>query len=111
MWRGSGRCLNVREGCAHQIPKGFSHFGLPLLFRCDSPDMELARLDDHVLGACIRRLPVHPRPFATATRAGKRLQQAVEVAQVLQDYMVAEVAQVDLEKVDVIQLIVIQHHL
>jgi hypothetical protein len=34
-----------------------------------------------------------------------------EVAQVLQDYMVAEVAQVDLERVDVIQLIVIQHHL
>ena len=40
----------------------------------------LSRLDDHVLGLCVRRLPVHPRPFAVTARAGKRLQRAVEAA-------------------------------
>ena len=40
----------------------------------------LSRLDDHVLGLCVRRLPVHPRPFATTARAGKQLQRAVEAA-------------------------------
>ena len=38
----------------------------------------LNRLDDHMLGLCVRRLPLHPRPFATAARAAKRLQRAVE---------------------------------
>ena len=43
-------------------------------------DHLLSRLDDHMLGVCVRRLPVHPRPFATTARAGKRLQRAVEAA-------------------------------
>ena len=40
----------------------------------------LSRLDDHVVHLCVRRLPVHPRPFAVTARAGKRLQRAVEAA-------------------------------
>jgi hypothetical protein len=35
-------------------------------------------VDDHVLGLCVRRL-VHPRPFATAARASKRLLGVVAV--------------------------------
>ena len=40
----------------------------------------ISRLDDHVLGLCVRRLPLHQRPFAVTARAGKRLQRAVEAA-------------------------------
>ena len=44
------------------------------------PNLLISRLDDHVLGVCVRRLPVHPRPFAVTARAGKQLQRAVEAA-------------------------------
>ena len=40
----------------------------------------LALLDVDLVELCVRRLPVHPRPFAVTARAGKRLQRAVEAA-------------------------------